>query len=128
MSEKATGNPLEDYKRKVGEISYQKSITNLNAALLKSEDRDWLKDMRERFSRIEQETARICTCLVDVCDCQSPNTNPAGVSEECPIHNLYAQPSATCPIHGEVASEWLEDMNERFNRIEEEFAQKTETH
>lgn len=25
----------------------------------------------------------------DHCDCQSPYTNPAGVSELCPIHNLY---------------------------------------
>lgn len=42
-----------------------------------------------------------CTCLVDECGCESPDTNPALISDECPIHNFNPYPNWECPIHGE---------------------------
>ncbi len=41
-----------------------------------------------------------CQCPA-ICDCQSPNTEPAGISNYCPEHNLYPAPADWCPIHGE---------------------------
>ena len=39
-----------------------------------------------------------CTCPT-ICDCQD---EPRGLcSNECPVHNVYPDPSQTCPIHGE---------------------------
>ena len=43
-----------------------------------------------------------CTCPTE-CDCQSPDTEPALCSNECPIHNLYPKAALDCPIHGENA-------------------------
>lgn len=47
-----------------------------------------------------------CICT-KACDCQNPPpTNWDGkdgvyhTSEECPIHNVYPDPSPECPIHG----------------------------
>jgi hypothetical protein len=41
-----------------------------------------------------------CICT-KVCDCQSPQTNPAMVSNECPVHNDDPDPNPECPIHKE---------------------------
>lgn len=40
----------------------------------------------------------VCLCTA-VCDCQSPYSEPALVSNECPEHNLYPAPHPDCPIH-----------------------------
>lgn len=39
-----------------------------------------------------------CACP-DVCDCQSPDTEPALVSNECPEHNMDPRPASGCPVH-----------------------------
>ena len=41
-----------------------------------------------------------CICT-HICDCQSPDSNPAMVSNECPIHNDDPDPSPECPVHKE---------------------------
>ncbi len=44
-----------------------------------------------------------CTCTTS-CDCQD---EPNGlVSNECPEHNHYPQPSPYCPVHGMKAPSW----------------------
>lgn len=42
-----------------------------------------------------------CLCP-QVCDCQSPDTNPALVSSECPVHNWDPKPNPECPVHSEM--------------------------
>jgi hypothetical protein len=46
----------------------------------------------------QSNTPSQCTCPT-VCDCQSPETEPAMVSELCPVHNLYPKSDEECPIH-----------------------------
>lgn len=41
-----------------------------------------------------------CTCP-KVCDCESPETEPALVSNLCPVHNLHPDPDDECPVHGD---------------------------
>jgi hypothetical protein len=55
----------------------------------------------DQLPRQAQLATPACTCPTE-CDCQSPDTNPALVSFECPVHNDNPLPSRTCPIHGEV--------------------------
>ncbi|MBI4709033.1 MAG: hypothetical protein HY764_02430, partial [Candidatus Portnoybacteria bacterium] len=50
-----------------------------------------------------------CTCPKE-CDCQNPppddrkagDDGPYHISNECPVHNFYPDPSDDCPIHGEI--------------------------
>lgn len=38
------------------------------------------------------------TCICPLrCDCQSPDTNPALVSDNCPVHNFRPDPYPDCP-------------------------------
>lgn len=41
-----------------------------------------------------------CTCPTE-CDCQSPESEVALISAECPVHNWNPVPSLTCVVHGE---------------------------
>ncbi len=60
-------------------------------------DRGWLDGKREHSKHAR------CICT-RVCDCQSPDTNPAGVSNECPEHNMMPYPNPSC----EVNLHWFE--------------------
>lgn len=68
---------------------------------------DEMRTLQSTYAQImkqigPKQSARIvagCSCPDD-CDCQSPDTEPALVSMECPVHNLTPQPSRTCPVHG----------------------------
>ncbi|HUD03968.1 MAG TPA: hypothetical protein VMR73_00555 [Candidatus Paceibacterota bacterium] len=58
---------------------------------------------------LEQEKSKpVCTCPTE-CDCQNPppdngdGTSVYGVSEFCPVHNVYPAPPTDCPVHGEEA-------------------------
>lgn len=43
-------------------------------------------------SRLEDQVQGIAFQVGPQCDCESPETEPALVSMECPIHNLYPKP------------------------------------
>lgn len=60
--------------------------------MTKEIDAEW--DQYMEWKPIEDK----CICT-KVCDCQSPDTNPALVSMECPIHNDDPDPNPECPIH-----------------------------
>jgi hypothetical protein len=50
---------------------------------------------------VKRHRSERCICPLK-CDCQSPDTNPAMVSNACPEHNLYPLPVKECPAkeHG----------------------------
>lgn len=58
----------------------------------------WTQEQRDEWDRI-MRLERACTCPT-TCDCENPDgEGVAHCSAECPIHNLYPQPSPDCPLH-----------------------------
>ena len=56
----------------------------------------------------KKESVKTCICPTK-CDCQNPPPKRGyahgvyGVSDFCPIHNVYPAPRTDCPVHGEEA-------------------------
>lgn len=61
----------------------------------------WDCGYRDGQRKRSERSKCICT---RVCDCQSPDTNPAGCSNECPEHNSIQMPSDEC----EASQHWFQ--------------------